>query len=195
MSKTALLSVIFECLPFGALLVDPEGNIQGCNRAAKDLLERKVLLADGSRIEHSVRFRSRRRVVERITCGGDSSGHAFFQPAEGGTIVFMICPSTDMTAVDTGLRQVYNLTPQERRVAVRLYEGDSLAECAQSLDVELSTARTHLKSIFGKTNTRRQTQLVRVIASFAFAVASVPPDEGRARHIADGTTDRLNQQQ
>ena len=57
------------------------------------------------------------------------------------------------------LRQAFNLTAAEVRVALQLMRDNGLAEAARSLGVSPWTARSHLKSIFAKTNTHSQSEL------------------------------------
>jgi DNA-binding CsgD family transcriptional regulator/PAS domain-containing protein len=54
----------------------------------------------------------------------------------------------------------YGLTPTESRVLSCLLAGRSVPEAAAELRVTRTTARTHLKAIFRKTDTRRQQELV-----------------------------------
>jgi DNA-binding CsgD family transcriptional regulator len=63
------------------------------------------------------------------------------------------------------LRDWYDLTPAEARVAVLLASGFSLDEIVERLGIGANTARTHLKNIFGKTDTRRQGELIRLLLS------------------------------
>jgi DNA-binding CsgD family transcriptional regulator len=58
------------------------------------------------------------------------------------------------------LRFKFDLTPAEARLVLRLVEGDSLKSSAQALGIGYETARTTLKSVFHKTGTRRQAELV-----------------------------------
>jgi DNA-binding CsgD family transcriptional regulator len=60
----------------------------------------------------------------------------------------------------------FSLTPAETRLAECLLEGMSLRQAAASLGVGYETARKTLKSIFEKTGTNRQAQLVLVLAGF-----------------------------
>jgi DNA-binding CsgD family transcriptional regulator/PAS domain-containing protein len=62
------------------------------------------------------------------------------------------------------LVQLFGLTRAEARLAEILAAGESLLDAAQKLGVAQSTVRSQLKSIFGKTNTNRQSQLVSVLA-------------------------------
>jgi DNA-binding CsgD family transcriptional regulator/PAS domain-containing protein len=58
------------------------------------------------------------------------------------------------------LRSALGLTPAEARLTARLCEGDDLAAAAYSLGISVHTARTQLKSVFAKTGTSRQAELV-----------------------------------
>ncbi len=51
----------------------------------------------------------------------------------------------------------------EAAIAAALASGRSIDEFAASQRISLNTARTHLKSIFAKTGTRRQAQLVALL--------------------------------
>lgn len=58
------------------------------------------------------------------------------------------------------LSRLYGLTRGEAVLAAGLMRGKSLEEAADELFISLHTARTHLKRIFMKTDTHRQTELV-----------------------------------
>jgi len=63
--------------------------------------------------------------------------------------------------VDPGdLCRLYGLTRGEAALAVHLVRGKSIEEAAEALFISPHTARTHLKRIFMKTDTHRQTELV-----------------------------------
>lgn len=59
--------------------------------------------------------------------------------------------------------RLYNLTQAELRVASALLAGNSPEEYAVEFGVKLNTVRTQLKSLFSKTGTRRQSELVAVL--------------------------------
>ncbi len=61
------------------------------------------------------------------------------------------------------LESLYLLTPAEARLADLLADGLDLKECSETLNISVHTARTHLKRIFDKTDTHRQSSLVRLI--------------------------------
>jgi len=57
------------------------------------------------------------------------------------------------------LYQVYNLTPAESRVVSKLLDNPDVALTAEALHISMSTIRTHLKHIYRKTGTNRQSSL------------------------------------
>ena len=61
------------------------------------------------------------------------------------------------------LQSRFGLTPAEARVAIALAAGDSRADRAQRLGVQLNTVHAHLKQVLAKTGCRRQTQLVALV--------------------------------
>lgn len=61
------------------------------------------------------------------------------------------------------LNAIFGLTPREASLAAALARGKDLADAAEALGVTLGTARVYLKSIFAKTHTRRQAELVGLI--------------------------------
>jgi DNA-binding CsgD family transcriptional regulator len=60
----------------------------------------------------------------------------------------------------------FNLSAQEARLSLALADGLSINEYSETFHVSPHTSRTHLKSIFSKTSTRRQADLVRLIFTF-----------------------------
>jgi DNA-binding CsgD family transcriptional regulator len=54
----------------------------------------------------------------------------------------------------------FDLTPAQARLVSHLVAGVSLRSSAEVLGVKYETARTYLRSVFEKTGTHRQTELV-----------------------------------
>ncbi|MBD0413246.1 helix-turn-helix transcriptional regulator [Oryzicola mucosus] len=67
----------------------------------------------------------------------------------------------------TLLRQRFNFTEAEARLALRLAEGQSLREAAKGERISFETARTRLKVIFHKSATTRQIELILLLKSLA----------------------------
>ncbi len=69
------------------------------------------------------------------------------------------------------VRRIFDLTKMEAALAVLLAKGNTLDEAAEQLGVRRNTARTHLRSIFGKTGVTRQTMLVRMLLKSVISLA------------------------
>lgn len=63
------------------------------------------------------------------------------------------------------LVSLYNLTRTEARVVEKLIEYPEITFVAEALNMKVSTARTHLKRIFRKTGTNRQSMLLHKIVT------------------------------
>jgi DNA-binding CsgD family transcriptional regulator len=59
----------------------------------------------------------------------------------------------------------FGATPAEMRILDLLLKGLTTGEIADTLNISFNTVRTHLKALFAKTDTCRQTDLVRLAAS------------------------------
>jgi DNA-binding CsgD family transcriptional regulator len=69
------------------------------------------------------------------------------------------------------LRDLFGLTATEARLADCLLEGNGLQDAADTLKITWSTTRFHLKRIFAKTGTCRQTELMRLMWSLPGQIA------------------------
>ena len=78
--------------------------------------------------------------------------------------VFVVDPEGPAPRVGM-LRKLYSMTPAEAKLAAHMAQGWSLDQASEAWGVSLSTVRTHLKSIFIKTDTSRQVDLVRKLLS------------------------------
>jgi DNA-binding CsgD family transcriptional regulator len=67
------------------------------------------------------------------------------------------------------LQQIFGLSAAEVRVAQRLMLGETPEEAAASLGIKISTLRWHLASLYRKTDTRRQAELVRLLLTLPVA--------------------------
>jgi DNA-binding NarL/FixJ family response regulator len=63
---------------------------------------------------------------------------------------------------DNQLRREYGLTTSESRLLKALVTGERLADYAERVGVRVTTAKTHLSSVFAKTGEQRQADLVRL---------------------------------
>jgi DNA-binding CsgD family transcriptional regulator len=63
------------------------------------------------------------------------------------------------------LSMTFDLTPAEARLAAGIVQGRSPEECSQTFGVKISTVRSQLMAIYGKTGATGQADLVRLILS------------------------------
>jgi len=63
----------------------------------------------------------------------------------------------------------FDLTPAQSRVALGLFKGQTINQVADSLHIASTTAKTHLREVFQKTNTNRQAQLIASLAALDMA--------------------------
>jgi DNA-binding CsgD family transcriptional regulator len=61
------------------------------------------------------------------------------------------------------LATIFELTPAQARLAAMLARGDSVEDAAREIGVAVSTARNQLKTIFQRTGTHRQAELVALL--------------------------------
>jgi DNA-binding CsgD family transcriptional regulator len=70
------------------------------------------------------------------------------------------------------LQALFQMTPAEARLAIRLAEGETLRAAAEALGITYGTARSRLTQLFRKTNTQSQGQLIRVLLTCGPAVTN-----------------------
>ncbi len=91
-------------------------------------------------------------------------------------IVTLTDPEVERRRLEHYLRGAFGLTPAEASLAAEIAKGDGRKAAALRRGVALSTARAQLSSIFEKTGTRRQAELVRLIHD---VIARFPHPEAR----------------
>ncbi len=97
----------------------------------------------------------------------------YFDKDRPAALIFLGDPETHPEFDEDRLSRLYGLTRAEARLAALLVQDLSLADAADELSVSQHTVRTHVKRIFSKTTTERQSGLIRLLLS---GPASVSPD-------------------
>jgi DNA-binding CsgD family transcriptional regulator len=89
---------------------------------------------------------------------------------EGAKVaVFLSDPNLQQPISVASLISVYTLTPAEAQVAISIANGHSIDEMAKMSHHSAHTVRTQLKSIFRKTGTSRQSELLKLLLTGSFA--------------------------
>lgn len=85
-------------------------------------------------------------------------------------IVFVADPERAHITPERLLRDLYALTIAEARLALTIAQGTSLTDAARALGIARNTAHTQLTSVFHKTGTGTQAELVRLLHRGAAAI-------------------------
>lgn len=86
----------------------------------------------------------------------------------GCRVLVLVHDLSECRAADCDmLVSMFDLTQTEARLAAALSSGHSMESAASLLRIQLTTARSHLKSIFRKTGVGRQQDLIRLLTSMS----------------------------
>jgi DNA-binding CsgD family transcriptional regulator len=193
----AALSFGLDLVQHGAMLVAAEGTPRLANRAALAILQKKdglLLARTGLVADRATDTRLLQKLLQDAITSPKSGepkdspitlqrktahnalivrvvpgpGLGCWPGTENRTALLKIYDQDLGLEVDAGdLCRLYGLTRGEAALAVHLVRGKSIEEAATELFISLHTARTHLKRIFMKTDTHRQTELVLRILTVA----------------------------
>jgi DNA-binding NarL/FixJ family response regulator len=77
--------------------------------------------------------------------------------------IFISDPERTGKTIEEVLCRSHTLTKAEARLTCLILQGMSVADCSKKLGITINTVRGHIKKIFLKTGTTRQTDLVRLL--------------------------------
>jgi DNA-binding CsgD family transcriptional regulator/PAS domain-containing protein len=84
-------------------------------------------------------------------------------PEDAALMIFMLDPNRDFDDQLQPVCKLYGLSPVETRLVCLITAGASLQQAASTMKIKEQTARSYLKMIFMKTETKRQADLVRLM--------------------------------
>lgn len=94
--------------------------------------------------------------------------NAFGGPADRARVIVFITDAGASPPINAELvKRFHSLTDAEMRLVEQVCAGGSLKEVAARLGVSEATAHTQLQSVFGKTETSRQAELVKLVLSLS----------------------------
>ncbi len=179
-----------ERSPHGLFILDRGGSVRHVNATGQAILaRRKGLLAIGGLLaganpDATARLR---RLIATAAAGEARAGGSMALPRPDGlrplsVIVaplraehaaplldgpaVMVCVTdldTQVSLPEQRVRELFDLTPGEARVAITLFEGFEPKLCAEQLEISVWTVRRHLAQIFEKTHTGSQVELARLM--------------------------------
>jgi DNA-binding CsgD family transcriptional regulator len=199
-SRRSMPSVALRALDqlcAGVIITDNTGLVIETNRAAEAIVQ----LADGLLVREGRLYA--RRVFETTRVAKLIAGATGEQPRMGGgrmvigrcddlppyvlavmplqtapvddrrlAMIIIVDPARYVPS-ERDLADLFGLSPAEARVAAALMTGKSLADIAATAGVQITTARTQLRSILRKVGVKRQFDLVRILSSTGIS-SSIP---------------------
>jgi DNA-binding CsgD family transcriptional regulator/PAS domain-containing protein len=199
------LREVLDRFPSGVILLDKDSRIVFTNRSADQILAQQdgIRVDRGRPRLDSGQDREFQRLLAEVAQTRAQRGHAhgrtlsIVRPSgrrsyasmlgpllapppgtnlrEAAAILFVSDPEGSQISASEVLEGLYDLTPAEADLVRLLAEGRSLEEVAAQRGVTMNTARSQLKQVFAKTETRRQGELVRLVLT---GVASLGDDGG-----------------
>ncbi len=190
---------LLERMSCGGVVLDALGNVLRVNRSAASVFKElrlcegkeisgrviKKLLADSRRLtldentwSHVQRNGRRQLLVHAVQLDERTVDRS-------DSIVILIDLGTTPIINHSALQGLFELTATEASLAADIATGKPLAKIAEARRVSITTARTQLASIFGKTHTRRQAELVALLTRISILPFTPSELSGRARSITD----------
>jgi len=193
--KEEAFTRLLDRIPGGVLLLDDRRLLLYANRQAEEILRRgdgiqwtksglKLSnIADDQRLQASIDLllgsRSsetpvglilnikrpsgmRPYVLQVLPVGKEQAVLSSWRPA---ICVLLADPQAEARVSEQQLQSAFNLTRAEARLTALLVSGYDLNSAASKLGVKYSTARARLAEIFQKTQTHRQSELIRLVLS------------------------------
>lgn len=191
-----------DLITLGVVLLDVRGRPVRINRAARNLAEdadviqihntgiqavnthsnrtlqaglgeaRAAAVQDEEKVVGVLLARQRQPAsVSALICAlpdSQPSGHT----SQSGVAVFLSPSSRRRRASETLLRELFDLTPTEARVAGALAGGSRKAAIAAELGITQTTVAFHMRNLFDKTGAHRQADLIALILAGPMMVQS-----------------------
>lgn len=193
-AEAANLAETFDGLSAGMFLVDAGGRIVHANSAGHVILdaadylrttagrlvasdpEANKVLADSFRVGEAgigvkgiavpLAARDRTRHVAHVLPLTSGARRRFGTTLAASAALFVHKAALDTPSPPEVIAKAYQLTPTELRVLLAIVEVGGVPEVAEALGVAGETVKTHLTRLYRKTGTRRQAELVKVVAGF-----------------------------
>jgi DNA-binding CsgD family transcriptional regulator len=179
----ATLESALDMLDYALLIVDERGRLTYRNRSASMLLRSPTspfVITGGAVRGRSKIFRGELRSAINQACTQRSvqavfALHAGLRPlrivvapicmdGQVGGAIWIVPRGLPGLPDERTLRTMFGLSPAEARLGLGLLAGSTARECARNAGVGVATIRSQLHSMFAKTGTRRQAELVATLS-------------------------------
>jgi DNA-binding CsgD family transcriptional regulator len=176
------LRIFIEQLEEGLAVVDRRGRALFLNAAARRMVDGEHLVLTDGVLRANARSASlvlHKMLADCVSGGREIASRLVFETetlliaasalpperanSEAAVLLRLINPATAPLPSAHTLRAQFGFTSTEAAFALEMLAGNDLAACAARRGITLNTARAHLRSLFDKTDTRRQAALVRLL--------------------------------
>ncbi|WP_432241293.1 helix-turn-helix transcriptional regulator [Herbaspirillum robiniae] len=182
---------LLQHLPYGTVWVDAAGRVVSFNEVAADILGAADGLRIKAQRLHADDAGADRMLAAAVAQATGSQGRRgqwlavrrklqaqplvvsviparagqLAECANDGPLALVILQDMARQRMPRGpvLRKMYGLTPAEARLAEALLDNQTVESYSLAVGVSRNTVRTHLASLFAKTGTRRQAELLRML--------------------------------
>jgi DNA-binding CsgD family transcriptional regulator len=185
-TERTLLESGLDQLDAGVVLLDSSGRVTFANRPAQTWLRPAIhndappvasLLKQLQQLDRRARLGeycgkrllTANGVIYAFAAPNNRFAHDANERPAQGSVLWLLDTSRGVNTAQGSLRiaaSLFSLTPSEVKVLEMLMEGCAPKEIAQRQEVGLSTVRTQISSVLHKTCTRRQQDLLRLMAAF-----------------------------
>lgn len=188
-AREAGIGDLLEGMNQAAVLIDAGGNVRRMNAAASRLFTGIIEVSSGQLVTIDPAANSElrgkvRRAIRKVEDFHSESSRVVVRRPGGRPIVAEVVPlpraeqsvfgaaraiiffsdlGSTISIEEEVCRNAFGLTPAEAKLAVAIAQGLDLQSYAQTFRVSIETARTRLKSVLAKTDTRRQAELAVLI--------------------------------
>lgn len=179
--KIDVIEGLLEHFPFAVIVTDAKAKLIGKNQRADEILEQKRSLFLSDDIVRASSCKQTRTLHQLISNaageeGGrgimplsehsDSMAHSIFVLPHSYERYALLVISTPVEVVSVRvLKEFYGVTEAEAKLLQGILGGHNLEELAVSFGRSRNTLRTQLQSIYAKTGTCRQGDLIRLITT------------------------------
>ncbi|WP_025899690.1 DNA-binding response regulator [Sneathiella glossodoripedis] len=194
-------TAVLNRLPMGVILVTASSQVLFFNGKAKSFLEKKDgLVLDTNRYCRAVNPAENKQLGELLENAltpsktekqeGDFAMSVSREDSDApltvmvapigtgvagkGAVLFVSDPVEPVELSIDAICRLYGLTPAEGRLALGLTNGSKLDDLAEEWGVSMHTVRSQLRQIFRKTDTSRQSELVKLILTGPAALKAAP---------------------
>jgi len=195
MEQTHAAVRALELIGTPAAMVDRNGRLLSANALFEQALGKSLLdmptrlklrddRSDARLAEAIEQLRSRSQGSSiAVSLGGSARAAMHVVPVRGAARDVFVAASALVVLADPAgsrvpgrdlLQALFDLTPTEARLARHIARGSGISAVAEEAGLSRETIRTHLKAIFRKTNTRRQSELALLLPQYSLPEPAGP---------------------